>query len=103
MPRIRLPTGQMYRHEGRIEFVAPEVDEGTGTVAVRALFPNENALILPGQFVTVIVRRKEGERRLFVPQLAVQEDRDGRYVLVVDGCNQVVQRRIATDARVSQG
>jgi membrane fusion protein (multidrug efflux system) len=45
VPRIRLPNGEMYRHEGRIEFVAPEVDRGTGTVAVRTLFPNETALL----------------------------------------------------------
>ena len=103
VPRIRLPNGQMYRHEGQIEFVAPEVDQGTGTVAVRTLFPNETALILPGQFVTVIVRQKEGERLPVVPQLAVQEDRDGRYVLVVDDQNRVGQRRIVTGARVDQG
>jgi membrane fusion protein, multidrug efflux system len=103
VPRIRLPNGQMYRHEGRIEFVAPEVDAETGTVAVRALFPNENALILPGQFLAVIVRQKEGERRPVVPQLAVQEDRDGRYVLVVDDQNRVAQRRIVTGARIDQG
>jgi membrane fusion protein (multidrug efflux system) len=103
VPRIRLPNGQMYRHEGQIEFVAPEVDQGTGTVAVRTLFPNETALILPGQFVTVIVRQKEGGRLPVVPQLAVQEDRDGRYVLVVDDQNRVGQRRIVTGARVDQG
>jgi membrane fusion protein (multidrug efflux system) len=103
VPRIRLPNGEMYRHAGRIEFVAPEVDPDTGTVAVRTLFANETALILPGQFVTVIVRQKEGERLPAVPQLAVQEDRDGRYVLVVDDQNRVVQRRIVTGARVDQG
>ena len=103
VPRIRLPNGEMYRHAGRIEFVAPEVDPATGTVAVRTLFANDDALILPGQFVTVIVRQKEGERLPVVPQLAVQEDRDGRYVLVVDDQNRVVQRRIVTGAQVDQG
>ena len=103
VPRIRLPNGEMYTPAGRIEFVAPEVDQGTGTVAVRTLFANENDLILPGQFVTVIVRQKEGERLPVVPQLAMQEDRDGRYVLVVDDQNRVVQRRIVTGARVDQG
>jgi len=103
VPRIRLPNGETHAPSGRIEFIAPEVDQGTGTVAVRTLFPNENAVILPGQFVTVTVRQKEGERRPIVPHLAVQEDRDGRYVLVVDHQHRVVQRRIVTGARVDQG
>jgi membrane fusion protein, multidrug efflux system len=51
----------------------------------------------------VIVRQKEGERLPVVLQLAVQEDRDGRYVLVVDDQNRVGQRRIVTGARVDQG
>lgn len=102
VPEIRLPTGVMYAQPGRIEFIDPEVDPTTGTIAVRALFPNENALLLPGQFVRVIVRPEEGERLPVVPQPAVQVDREGRYVFVVGEDNTVAQRRITVGARVNQ-
>jgi membrane fusion protein (multidrug efflux system) len=103
VPRIRLPNDTLYAHAGRIDFVDNEVDPTTGTVAVRALFPNENAVLLPGQFVTAVVRRQEGERLPVVPQSAVQEDREGRYVLVVDDQNRASQRRLQTGPRTDQG
>lgn len=103
VPRLRLPNGTMYDRAGQIDFIDNEVDPGTGTIAVRALFPNENAILLPGQFVTVVVRRQEGERLPVVLQSAVQEDRQGRYVLVVDDQNRVSQRRIQTGTRTDQG
>lgn len=73
-----------------------EVDTKTGTIAVRALFDNPKGSLVPGQFVTVLNSKSRAKRLPVVSQAAVQEDRQGRYVFVVDSENRVLQRRIKT-------
>jgi membrane fusion protein (multidrug efflux system) len=96
IPRIKLPNGEMYATVGQVDFVNNEVDAGTGTIAVWAVFDNHDGLLLPGQYVTVLVSQSEAEMLPVVPQSAIQEDREGRYVLVVDDENRVLQRRVKT-------
>lgn len=96
VPRIQMPGGQMYPVAGRLDFVDNEVDAATGTIAVRAVFDNPDGILLPGQYVNVVVRCSAGKRLPVVPQSAVQEDREGRYVFIVDVDNRVQQRRIET-------
>ncbi len=100
VPRIQMPDGQMYPAAGRLDFVDNQVDAGTGTIAVRAVFDNPDGILLPGQYVNVLIRCSEGKRLPVVPQSAVQEDREGRYVFVVDAENRVQQRRITTGAAI---
>jgi len=95
-PRIKLPGGQILKTEGQIDFVDNTVDPGTGTIAVRALFDNPNGMLLPGQYVTVMVTRSKPKLMTVVPQSAVMEDHDGRYVLIVDDQNRVSMRRVKT-------
>lgn len=97
-PRIRMSNQALYPHEGRVDFVDNRVDPGTGTVAVRAVFDNPDGILLPGQYVNVMVECKEGRKLPAVPQSAVQEDREGKYVFVVDKEGAVRQRRIETGA-----
>ena len=99
IPAIRLPNGTMYESEGRIDFVDNAVDPNTGTVALRAVFENPEKLILPGQFVTVVLQQDEPVTHLTVPQVAVLEDQVGRYVLIADNDNKVEQRRVTTGGR----
>ncbi len=103
VPRLKLPNGRMYAAEGKLDFTDPQVDPGTGTIAVRAVFPNPDGVLLPGQYVTVLISRQEPRRMPVVPQAAVLEDRDGLYVLVVDQENRVRQRRITRGAVVGTG
>jgi len=95
-PRIKLPGSQVLKTAGQIDFVDNTVDPGTGTIAVWALFDNPDGMLLPGQYVTVLVARSQPELMTVVPQSAVLEDRDGRYVLLVDDQNRVVMRRVET-------
>ena len=99
IPSLRLPNGIMYDTKGKLDFVDNEVDPTTGTVAARCVFDNPDKLILPGQFVTVVLERDQPVQELVVPQVAVLEDQVGRYVLVADSENKVEQRRISTGAR----
>jgi membrane fusion protein (multidrug efflux system) len=72
------------------------VDPSTGTIAVWALFDNPDGTLLPGQYVTVLVARSQPKIMTVVPQSAILEDHDGRYVLLVNNQNQVVMRRVKT-------
>jgi len=96
IPRIKLPGGQVLKNAGQIDFVDNTVDPDTGTIAVWALFNNPDATLLPGQYVTVHVARNQPNLMPVVPQSAVLEDHDGRYVLVVNDQNQVVMKRVKT-------
>ena len=95
-PRIKLPGGQILKTEGQIDFVDNTVDPSTGTIAVRTLFDNPDGMLLPGQYVTVMVARSKPKLMQVVPQSAVLEDHDGRYVFVVDDQNRVSMRRVKT-------
>jgi RND family efflux transporter MFP subunit len=95
-PRIKLPGSQVLKTAGQIDFVDNTVDPGTGTIAVWALFDNPDGTLLPGQYVTVLVARSQPELMPVVPQSALLEDHDGRYVLLVNDQNQVATRRVET-------
>jgi membrane fusion protein (multidrug efflux system) len=92
----------MYDIPGSIEFVNNMADAATGTVAVRALFANPDKLLLPGLFATVVVRPGQPERGILAPGAAVQQDKDGKFVLVVDDANKVAERRITASRQIGQ-
>ncbi|MCG8546456.1 MAG: efflux RND transporter periplasmic adaptor subunit [Alphaproteobacteria bacterium] len=94
-PYLRLDDGSRYAHVGRFTFIDNRVDPKTDTIAVRAEFPNPDKLLLPDQFVTVLVERSQPVSALVVPQAAIQEDQTGRFVLVVDKDNRVQVRQVA--------
>ncbi len=93
-PRLRLADGTVYPLEGQFDYLAPSVNPNTDTVTARALFDNPDRLLVPGQLLTVVVSAIEPMQRIRIPQVAVQEDRDGYYVLVVGGDNIARVRRI---------
>lgn len=103
VPRLRLPNGKMYPLAGKLDFTEPQVDPGTGTIALRAVFPNPHQILLPGQYVTVLISLREPRRMPVVPQAAVLEDRQGLYVLVVDQENRVQRRGILRGAPLGTG
>lgn len=108
-PSLKLSDGSSYPFEGVFNYLAPSVDTGTDTVTARASFPNPNRLLLPGQFVSVIVRQKAKEMALAVPQVAVQQDSKGYFLLTV-GENDVAEirrvevgRQVGNDWIVTEG
>ncbi len=100
-PQIKLLNGTILKTIGQVDFVDNVVDRGTGTIAVRAVFDNFDGLLLPGQYVTILIRQSQGERLPVTPQAAVLQDREGRYVLLVDQQNQVIKQRITTGSLIS--
>ncbi|MBU8542739.1 MULTISPECIES: efflux RND transporter periplasmic adaptor subunit [Roseomonadaceae] len=101
--QLRLPNGSLYDLPGRFDFLDSEVASNTGTVAVRAIFDNPDEILLPGQFVTVIVAARATERRPLVPFSAVQRDREGPFVFILGENDTVARRRIETGARLPRG
>jgi multidrug efflux system membrane fusion protein len=83
---------------GRLVFVDNAVDPSTGTIRLKAEFPNESAALWPGQFVTVSVRLTEDPAALVIPSQAVQTGPEGQYVYVV-GEDMVAQVRRIQVAR----
>ncbi|NNG03694.1 MAG: efflux RND transporter periplasmic adaptor subunit [Inquilinus sp.] len=83
VPRIALPNGELYDQDGTIDFVGAEVDPLTGTVPIRATFANPDALLLHGQFASVVLTTQQAQNKIVIPVSAVQEDQAGAYVLVL--------------------
>ena len=79
---------------GTLIFVDNAVDPSTGTIRMRARFPNKENLLWPGQFVNVSVRLFEQADAITIPSRAVQTGPDGQYVYVVDRSMVVDVRRI---------
>jgi multidrug efflux system membrane fusion protein len=91
-----LPGKTLYAHKGTLDFVNNEVDSKTGTLTMRATFPNPDDRLLPGEYVRVRVHVAENADGLLIPQDAIAEDQDGRFAWVVDGNNKVQQRLVTT-------
>lgn len=91
---VVLPTGEKLNEEGKVVFVDNQVDDRTGTIAIRGEFENNSELLIPGQFVTVIIEAKKTERTLMVPQAALQRDQKGDFVLVINDQQMVEQRHV---------
>jgi len=79
--------------EGTVNFAEPAVDQGTGTLRLRAIFPNEKGLLLAGLFVRIRVPLDTADE-LLLPTVAIGADQSGRYVLVVNRENVVEQRLV---------
>ncbi len=103
VPRLRLPTGDDYEAAGTISFVDNQVDPATATIAIYADFPNPDGALLPGTFVTAIVQAATQQMLPIVPASAIQQDRQGRYVFVVDTDDRAQERRIETSIQTPDG
>jgi RND family efflux transporter MFP subunit len=90
---VGLQTEDGYPHAGKLDYVAPDVDPSTGTLAARAIFENANRVMLPGFFVRVRIPGRPNPA-LLVPDVAIGSDQGGRYVLVVNKDNIVEQRKV---------
>ncbi|WP_263645070.1 MULTISPECIES: efflux RND transporter periplasmic adaptor subunit [Marinobacter] len=79
-----MTNGKAYDRTGKVDFTASTLDPRTGTVSARAVFPNPDNEIIPGQFVRVRVQLRSLEGVVTVPEKAVTEGADGAQVFVVD-------------------
>ena len=88
--------------KGRVVFVDRAMDNKTGTIGIRAEFPNPDQLIRPGQFGRVRGVIDQRPNAILVPQLAVQEQQGAKTVLVVEAGDKVALRPIKIDDRIGE-
>ncbi|MCX4027748.1 efflux RND transporter periplasmic adaptor subunit [Endozoicomonas sp. SM1973] len=98
--QLKLANKTIYDQTGKIDFLDNRIDESTGTLKVRAVFPNPDKLLIPGQFVTIILKRTKARQAILVPQVAVQEDQAGKFVIVINDQQQAVTQRITIGAKL---
>lgn len=93
---IGLNTEKGYPYRGRLDYVAPELDGTSGTLAVRAEIPNPDRTLLPGLFVRVRVPLQRDVPALLVPDSALGASQAGRHLLVVNDQDVVELRPVET-------
>ena len=81
---LRLADGSLYPHTGRLNFSDVRISTATGTQEVRAELPNKDGALRPGQFVRVLLQGATRPNAVTVPQRAVMEGPQGKFVYVVD-------------------
>jgi RND family efflux transporter MFP subunit len=89
-----------YPHAGLLDFASISVSPTTGTLQLRAIFPNHSLTVLPGLFVRIRVPADQQRNALTVPGDAVSFDQQGEYLLVVNNKNVVERRGVKTGAQV---
>lgn len=99
VPRIRLANGEIFSEDGTLAFADNQVDPSTGTVRVYIDFANPDRILVPGLFVNVILTSTEPTEQILIPQVAVQLNQSGSFVLVVDEDSKVELRQIVTGDR----
>jgi RND family efflux transporter MFP subunit len=100
--KMRLSNDEEFKYEGAIDSVDPQANSETGTVRVRAIFPNADGKLIPGLFARVRLAKGEAHQVLLVDPEAVLEDKEGKYLLIVTDKN-VVARRPVTLGPQSDG
>jgi multidrug efflux system membrane fusion protein len=86
------PTSSEPPSVGRLAFVDNSVDQTTGTIAVRATFPNDDRRLWPGQFVNVTITLDRDPSAIVIPSTAIQDSQLGKIVFVVKPDKTVEQR-----------
>jgi RND family efflux transporter MFP subunit len=101
--RLKLENGKDYPLPGTLQFSEVSVDESTGAVTLRAVFPNPDGVLLPGMFVRAQLQEGMRDQALLVPQRGVTRDNQGRAVAMVLDANDTVQQRPLTTERSIDG
>lgn len=95
--KLTLEDGRTYSELGELKFADISVDQGTGTVTVRAVFPNKDRLLLPGMFVRAQLVEGQNTTAMLIPQTAIWHDQSGRpNVMTVDADSKIEQTVLTT-------
>ena len=97
--KLVLEDGSAYPLPGTLKFSEVTVDPSTGSVILRAVFPNPKQTLLPGMFVRAILEEGINENAILVPQRGVTRNPKGEAMVMVVGAQEKVEPRIITVAR----
>ena len=97
--RLTLEDGSAYPIEGTLEFSDVTVDQDTGAITLRAVFPNPKADLLPGMYVRAVLQEGVKEHGLLIPQQSVARDSTGKPYVFVAGADSKLERRMIETER----
>jgi membrane fusion protein, multidrug efflux system len=93
--KLKLEDGSTYQHQGELQFSEVNVNESTGSLVMRAKFPNPEGLLLPGMYVKTVINEGTIPDAILVQHKAVMFSREGTAsVMLVNDENIVEQRPI---------
>lgn len=90
---LSLADVEDFKHKGRVDYVDPQMNAQTGTLRVRTRYENQDELLLPGLFARVRFAMSS-RKSMLVPEAALLSDQQGRFAMVVNGKDEVEQRRV---------
>ncbi|WP_396328992.1 efflux RND transporter periplasmic adaptor subunit [Burkholderia anthina] len=98
-----LEDGKTYPEPGKLQFSDVTVDQTTGSVTIRAVFPNPGRVLLPGMFVRARIEEGVNENAFLVPQIGVTHDQKGQAIaMVVNASNKVESHPLKTTGMQGQ-
>lgn len=100
---LRLADGRTYAYAGQVDFTDTTVDRETGTIQARAVFPNPDGEILPGQFVRIVLKGLIRTDTIVVPEAAVMQGPQGTFVYRVTADNRAEAAPVTTGPAVAAG
>lgn len=101
--KLKSGSDSFYPLDGEINFINPNVDEATGTIKLRAVFPNPEGRLRPGQFLRLVMEGLTRIDALVVPQEAVMQGANGAFVYTVNDKNVVEMTNIDTGLSTKDG
>ena len=98
---LTLSDGSIYEHKGELQLQEIAVDENTGSVTLRALFPNEKGILLPGMFVKATVQGAIDTKAFLLPQQAVSRDSKANPIItLLKEDNSIIKQMITIERAV---
>ncbi len=101
--KLNLGKGHPYQHLGQLDYLGNRINTATGTIDLRAKFPNPEHRLLPGQYVEVTVTQNKSEDRLVIPRGAVQTDLEGDFVMVLKDTKVAERRNVVLGTQTTEG
>jgi len=97
--KLKMEDGSLYPHDGVLQFAESVVDPSTGTVTVRARFPNPQGWLLPGMYVRAEFSPVQARSAVLVPQQAISRDAAGNATALVIGADSKAELRTVVAER----
>jgi RND family efflux transporter MFP subunit len=91
---IHLGNDMEYGEKGEMDFDDNQMNPATGTIDIRVRFPNPNRLLVPNNYVTVLLRDQQTEDKILVPTESIMHDNEGSFVWCVNEDKRVEQVRV---------
>ena len=98
--KLLLEDGTQYSHPGKLQFAEVSVDPNTGSVILRAEFPNPEGILLPGMYVRAMLNAGTDPQAILVPQKAITRNSKGEAVAMVVNDQGLVEAKTVTTAEV---